>query len=1187
MKRMQNARKHRKYPANFSLVSAYLFLALLVFAFLGSNAHAQVTKGSISGTVVDAQGAVVPSADIKAVNVDTGESATTTSDSSGVFRLNLLSIGKYKVEVTKQGFKKGVFTSVEVSSAQNTSLGAVTLEIGDLSTSVEVTEAAPLVDSTEAQISTTFNSAQISAMPSVQANQGLDFLALYVPGVASPGMEGFSNSNGTDFSVEGIRSRNNDQQIDGQYNNDNSVGGPSLFLSDTQFVQEYQLTTNNMSAEYGRNSGSVVNIITKSGTNRVHGSIYGTEGNSGFDALNNTQKEFQGLNQVPHYNDSFAGATIGGPMIKDKLFYFGGFDTEIIPQQSVDGTGSLTPTPVGIAALESCYPFAGGGIAPAMQVLAKYGPYGVSAGNPTVISPVTKYFDNAPNPNGVDPNNNAPACVVSEGGVQRTLTSGSHQYNWVYKMDLNTDKNHFYGRYIFNHSNFFNQDEGQAASGYPVNVPAFSQDYAFSWVRTISMRQVNEFRASYGRENVEFGSNSIGNTVPPATNISSGLTLVTTGSGNLSFGPASNLPQGRIVNSYQLQDNWNYVLGAHQLKAGVNFTYQRSPNFFLPFVNGGYNYQNFAALAQNTASSINVTSGNPVLDFREKDSFLYFQDDYKLKRNLTLNLGLTWSYYGQPANLFHNKTMAQQSGSQPFWNPALPLSVTTFPSIPSPKASFGPNVGFAWTPSMENWLLGNNKTTIRGGYRLAYDPPFYNIYTNIASSAPNVLAQTLTPASIGGPLPSIPLDPFGPAVRGSLSSFLTFGVADPRTFNQTSIAPNFGPQKTSRWSFGIQREVSPKLALEVRYVGNHATNLFQSIDLNPFIAGIAADFPSLLPAGVTPCTTPAVPSAAGRVNCNEGVVRQRTNTGYSDYQGLEVDARTNNLWHQLTLDANYTYSKTTDNADEIFGSFSSGQGIAFSQNPLNFKGAEHGLSALDFPNQFHLLFTEEIPFYREQHGILGHALGGWQVSTAFIWSSGQPYTPQQFSLDFFSGAPTSYVDEKFNVAFAGNFDGGTRPFIGSLTAPITQVGIYAADACGNFNVGCSLAATQLISLNDINNGDTVGTPVTNKQVHYIANGFEAAQIFGTPFGNAGRNTLRAWQTNNVNLSLIKDIKFWERATLRLHLDAQNAFNHLQPNGGIDPFIDDAGLNSLTTGFANPFVQTSPARVIRLGLLVNF
>jgi len=1164
-----------------------LFVICLGAAQVGMG---QVTKGTISGVLLDPQGAVVPGAEIRAVNKDTGETATTVSDNAGLFRLNLLSIGAYRVEVSKQGFKKTVLEGVAVSSAQDTGLGSVQLEIGNVATTIEVTEAAPLVDTTGAQVSTTIGTTTLTTMPSIQANQGLDYLALYVPGVSTPGAGGFSNRNGTDFAVEGIRSRNNDQQIDGQFNNDNSVGGPALGVSDSQFVQEYQLTTNNMSAEYGRNSGSVVNINTKSGGNVVHGSIYGTEGNSGFDALDNQQKQFEGLTQVPHYNDSFVGATVGGPMVKDHLFYFGGFDTEIIPQSSVDGSGYLTPTPGGIAALESCYPYPGG-ISPAMQVLTKYGPYGVTAGNPTPISPSTYYYDNPTVSNGIDPNTGAPACLVQEGGVQRTLSTGSHTYNWIYKMDLNTEKNRFYGRYIYSKSTFFNVDEGQAASGYPVNVPALAQDYAFSWVRTISGRQTNEFRASYGRENVEFGGNSIGNTVPNATEISSALAAVSMGSGNLGFGPSDTFPQGRIVNSYQLQDNWNYILNRHALKAGINFTYQRSPNYFLPNVNGSYSYQDFVAMAENTASTINVTSGDPVLDFREKDTFLYFQDDYKIKNNLTLNLGLTWSYYGQPANLFHNKTVEQQSSSEPFWDPSLPTSVTTFPSISSPKASFGPNVGFAWAPETDNKILGHNKTTIRGGYRLAYDPPFYNIYTNIASAAPNVLAQTLTPTSIGQALPSIPVDPYGPAVRASLASYLTYGVADPRTFNETTITPNFGPQKTSRWSFGIQREITSAAAFEARYVGNHATNLFQSINENPYIAGIAADFPGVLPPNVTPCTNSVIPNALGRVNCNEGVLRQRTNSAYSDYDGLELDFRTNNLWHQLTMTANYTWSKTTDNADEIYGAIDTtyaGRPIAFSQDPLNYTSAEHGLSALDFPQQFHLLVTEELPFYRGQHSYLGHILGGWVVSAGYILSSGQPFTATQYDLNYFTGSQANpYVDVAFNTAFAGNYDGGTRPFLGNPSAPATQVGIYAADACYYSVVGCSLPANQLISLNKINQGDTVGTPVTKGAVRFIANGYEADQIFGTPFGNVGPNTLRAWKTNNVNMSVIKNIKFWERVNLRLHLDAQNVFNHLQPNGGIDPFIEDAGAASLGTGFANPTVQLSPARVVRMGLLLTF
>ena len=362
----------------------------------------------------------------------------------------------------------------------------------------------------------------------------MDNLATYVPGVSSSRQLGFSNSNGGGgFAVEGLRGRNNDQQIDGQYNNDNSVGGPGLFLSDSQFVQEYQITTNNMSAEYGRNSGSVINILTKSGSNKVHGSIYGTEGNSGFDTLYATDKEFKGLTQVPHYNDAFAGATVGGPMIKDKLFYFGGFNTEIIHQTNVDAERKPDSD--------------AGGNRHSGRVLSLHRPQHGSAGDRTrdagvdevrTVRSLGRESDTARDhykevresaesqPDIVnDPDGTTSTfCAVEESGVQRTLPTGSHQYNWMYKMDFNTAKNRFYGRYIYNYANFFNADAfGTAAAGYPVNEPGRAQQYGFSWVRTITDRQTNEFRASYGRENFGFGGNSIGNTVPTAAGISDAL----------------------------------------------------------------------------------------------------------------------------------------------------------------------------------------------------------------------------------------------------------------------------------------------------------------------------------------------------------------------------------------------------------------------------------------------------------------------------------------------------------------------------------------------------------------------------------------------------------------------------------------------------------------------------------------
>src|SRR6266481_6042159 len=324
----------------------------------------QVLKGSISGTVEDSQGAVLSGAQVKATHIATANVSTTTTDSSGLFRFNLIAAGNYKVEISAPRFKTSVQNDILVTAGSNRDLGSFKLTVGEASTTVEVTAAAQLIETATPQVTNTFAGTTLTTFAGVQENEGLDNLALFVPGVVSVRDNSFSNTNGgAGFSVNGLRGRNNDQQIDGQNNNDNSVAGPGLFVSDTEFVQQYVLVTNQFGPEYGRNAGSVVNIITKSGTNNWHGSIYGNENNSIFNSLNNFQKlgfqkdaQNQVLTKQPRLNDEFAGFTIGGPWVKNKLFFFGGFDQEIISTQSIFHSDSFTPTPLGIQQLNACFP---------------------------------------------------------------------------------------------------------------------------------------------------------------------------------------------------------------------------------------------------------------------------------------------------------------------------------------------------------------------------------------------------------------------------------------------------------------------------------------------------------------------------------------------------------------------------------------------------------------------------------------------------------------------------------------------------------------------------------------------------------------------------------------------------------------------------------------------------------------
>ena len=227
---------------------AALFAVTLTLVWCIPSAG-QVVKGSISGSVLDPQGAVVSGAQVTAKNVETGVVFTTTTDSAGLCRLNLLPVGTYNVEVKAQGFKTTTLSGVVVGAGRDSGLGAIHMSVGETSTTVEVTAEAPLIETTQSQISSTFSGQTLSTFAGIQENQGLDRLALFVPGVVATRSDNFSNTNGGGFSSNGLRGRNNDQEIDGQNNNDNSVGGPSLFVSDTNFVQQYVIVTNNFGPE--------------------------------------------------------------------------------------------------------------------------------------------------------------------------------------------------------------------------------------------------------------------------------------------------------------------------------------------------------------------------------------------------------------------------------------------------------------------------------------------------------------------------------------------------------------------------------------------------------------------------------------------------------------------------------------------------------------------------------------------------------------------------------------------------------------------------------------------------------------------------------------------------------------------------------------------------------------------------
>jgi hypothetical protein len=323
-------------------------------------------------------------------------------------------------------------------------------------------------------------------------------------------------------------------------------------------------------------------------------------------------------------------------------------------------------------------------------------------------------------------------------------------------------------------------------------------------------------------------------------------------------------------------------------------------------------------------------------------------------------------------------------------------------------------------------------------------------------------------------------------------------------------------------------------------------------------------------------------------------VLERNNGGYSNYNGLQAEFRANNLFKQLTIRGGYTYSRTLDNVSEIFSTFVGGNTLAFAQNPWNTGSGEYSFSALDIPHQFSIAATEQLPFFREQHGFVGHVLGGWALSGNYVWATGQRYTPVQGLAE----AALGDASDNFDLGFIAGVVGvdTARPFVGSLSAPATSVGIFAGDACANFGSACALPATTLISFNnDVLNGISPGTSVQPSAVRYIINSTTSQAVFGTPFG-ARRNLSQDAPTNIANVAVFKNMKFNERASLEFNTALLNVFNHANFQS-VDPFIENAGIpldqQQAFVGFGDPRVSNTVVgnalgnRIIKVGLTFRF
>ena len=1180
--------------------------ALFIVPLSAAPAMAQATTGTLRGVVADPNGAAIAGATVTAKNEATGvETQPASTSDEGTFEFAGLPPGAYTVTVEAAGFKRSVSTAVVVRAGIVNPVN-VALEAGNVAETVTVVAGTEeIVQRDQSQISHTVDTRRIEELPSNAAGSGLDTLVLLTPGAVANNSGGV-NTNGTGLSVNGNRARANNFQIDGADNNDLSVAGPAMFVGNQDQVQEIQVITNNYSAQYGRNQGAIINYVNKTGTNEFHGTAFWFHrDNKNLNSLNNIEK--RGGQEEPNQSlFNVFGGTLGGPIYaprfgeggpalwsgKDRAFFFVSYQGQRNPSTTTARSTTFAFQEADFARLQS--------VAPGNAVLNAITTQSISA-----IRDVRPRTDVA-----------NPFATVTLGGEsfqvfqpEYDISTPFTQTDFTLRGDFRpSNKDNVTVRYLYQTQNFVNilPFFGIESNGFSGDLPSGSRNFGGIWTRTLNNTMVSELRAFYQKISVEFGggcgASDLGCIPGPLEigGVTTSITLPTLGGVALQgIGVPNVFPQGRVGKVYQVAENLSWSRGQHNFIFGAEFKHLSEVSPFLPNFNGNFGFTTGARVLNNAPSTFALAVGDPTLSFTEKDQYYFIQDDWKIRPNLTLNLGLRYEYTGQPINVLNEiSTERENDPARRFYNPSLPINVRTVPRVPADKNNFAPRIGFAWSPNFWKSFLGENDTVIRGGFSIAYEPAFYNLLLNVQGSAPFSASLTLganqLPAT-NSPLP-LPGSLSGANIRSvaAASGVLPLGQLDPRFLTQTQVSSDFHLPYSQQWSLGVQRQLGRNNVAEVRYVGNRGVDLFQNVNGNFFVGplvnglpnwlGTGIDLPSfahLLPPGTTaqvcvndPATFPNEGTCNGRLLQQAGI-NVRTNDGFSNYHSLQTRYNGRFLSNSLTLGASYTFSKTIDNASEVFAI---DIGSANAQNPFCIRDCEKGISQIDRPHAFSLNVLYDVPWMKEQRGFVGKVLGGWQVNGVYVYTSGTPFTPSQLFNAFSLGLGNAYLTA------------GDRPFLANPNADRRQVGISQLDAAIFYGVDIQ-DMDGFYLINALNStGEAI--PVTTNDVKYIVNLPGAARIFGTPFGTAGRNIERGPALNQLNASLFKNIKVGERLTVQLRGEAYNVLNHPNPGYGVnaagylpDYFVEDAGVEGTNFGDNNDI--TLARRVIQVGIRLIF
>ncbi len=1163
-------------------MTAFLLMSLV----LCPQFHAQGSTGRISGTVTDQSGGAVVGAQVDVTDVNRGVTRTLKTDQAGEYVAPDLLPSMYKVHIEAAGFKMVEHRNIQLEVGKDARVD-VALEPGDVIATVLVTADLPMVDNTSATLGGTLSNATINDLPLNGRNY--ENLLQLRPGVTIyPGGGAFTQStNGgrPDENVYLIDGLNNDEPFSGMsVINGATIAGDASTILPIDAIQEFNVEEN-PKAEYGWKPGAIVNVGLKSGENTIHGTAYAFGRYDSWDARNyfnpvGTVKQPIDLQQF--------GATVGGAIKKDKLFYFLGYEGLRYSVGSTNQVSAPTITSLGGDPMNSLPDAVAGvlaaGLTPSPLSLQLAG---------CTTSPTIQCTGN------LFPANVGPATSFSP-----NLQSFIGEDNGIAKVDYHINNRHTVsGMYFFGQvDGQWNDAPNQVKQEWESVLHTRAEAGSGNWTWTPGSRWVNELRVGLDHlYQPGFGADHTVN--PTSYGINTGISnplyfgfpvIRLNGFANFQLGAGGGRPRIQGPDEvFQILDHVSYLHGKHAFKFGAEFLRDSFTGASYTNARGLIRFGDIDAFAATCPPSNSpcatpledffagvpgtgaILAGNPARNVHNEGLSVFFQDDYRIKPTLTLNLGVRYEL---------NTVLKESNGQFGNFDPTLGL-VQVGKQIGSAydgdHNNFAPRLGLAWD------VRGDSKTVVRAGVGVVYDQLAYDVFLAQGSATTGTIGLGLVPtgATLSGtngvPIPSpgtistasVTLP--GPALNwngsfvGGPSIFPIGQVqcgdgagSDPGPCNTFAVARNLRTPYVTTWTLDIERTLTKDVALEIGYVGNHGSKLVGVTDINQ----VNPNSPAEIACGH--CEQPGRPFFSQFPYL--GYIDRLSNLNVSNYNGLQMTL-TQRVSHGLSYTAAYTYSHALDDA-----SANEGAGVPLDSTRPSLQYAS---SDFDVRHRFTLSLTYALPG-RESWGQL---LKGWQINSVVALQTGEPWGPQDTSNDFsLTGEvnnPTSSFERWNFVGKPSDFTSNQNP-IPYFTGPDPNFP-DAWPAC----LSAANTAGLLSSLNQF------GCYVKGKSVLIPP----AAGSYGT----AGRNIFRDSGFRNWDLSMVKGWIFKERLTAQFRAEFFNILNHpsfANPYGGPNGYANNdpstgsgfgCGCSTPDQAGTNPVLGSGSNRAIQLGLKLIF